>query len=502
MELPNLTNKTRAELIQLAEYTNALKDKVKYNHIEFVMPESGKYSREKYYKAMEFFKAGASYQCRMLAGANGVGKSFTGGLEFVYHITGRYPKWWVGKKLKAPKLAWIVSESGGTFKSSLQRLLVGNSLNEEDLGTGLIPKDCLVGKPTGWPSIAGAVMSIQVRHAAGHIVTIEVKSSNQNESDLQAANVDLILFDEEPDEFVFSECMARLRTTPERGERGIAMLLFTSLKGLTNVVLKFLEGPEFPKNGVSTVDSDKYIVRVEMDDVPHLTDEDKQLYIKNTPPHLIESRTKGLIALGSGKIYPYPESQVFVEPFQIPEYWPRAFALDFGHHITAVLWCAKDPVTSVLYIYAEYYAEGHQTAQVHALNIKSRGIWIPGICDPSGGGRQNDGRLMKELFEAEGLSLVDGENSILAGITRNCNMLENGTVKVFNTCVKFRDEYRTYRFDEKKPNEPARNQKDHAMDCFKYMTSVFDWVATSEMDNERSSSYRDEPRDNFDESGY
>jgi phage terminase large subunit-like protein len=501
--IPNLTNKTHKELLNLYEATEALKFKFKYSYIDFVMTDHGPYRRQLYNKAMQFYEAGASYRIRMLAGANGVGKSFTGALELVYHATGLYPTWWKGKKLKSPKLIWIVAESGNTFKASLQRLLVGNTLGEEDLGTGLIPKECFVNKPTGWPSIAGAVMSMQVRHKDGHIVSIEIKSNHQNESDLQAANVDMVLFDEEPDYFVYSECITRLRSTPERGEPGIAILLFTSLKGLTDVVTTFLDGPIFPPNGISPKDPNKFIVRVEMDDVPHLTEEDKQLYILNTPPQLIDSRTKGLIALGAGKIYPYPESQVFCEPFKIPEYWPRAFSLDFGHHVTAVVWGAKDPHTNTLYIYSEYYSEGHQTAQVHTLNIKSKGSWIRGICDPSGGGRQNDGRLLQDIFTSLGLDLVPGENSILAGIARNCNMFEEGSLKIFNNLEYTKNEYRTYRFDSKDPNKPARNQKDHAMDSLRYLTSMFDYVATSELDEERSTSDYYNKRSGYDETtGY
>jgi len=477
---PNLTNKSYKELLALAEYTEALKEKFRYNKLQFIYPEHGKYSRKAYYKAMEFYEAGKLHRFRMIGGANGSGKSFTVACELVYHITGDYPAWWKGRVQEAPKHWWIVSESGDTFKSTLQRLLLGDTLNDEDIGTGLIPKDRIV-KYTGWPSISGAVRSIEVRHKKGHIVTIEVKSSDQARENLQGANLDGVLFDEEPPMDIYTECVFRLRGNPSKPP-GISLLAFTPLKGLTEVVLNYLDNGQYPDRGVHPKDPDKYVVRIEMDEVPHLTEEDKRAYLANCSPNEIEARTKGYPALGSGKIYPYPESQVFVKPFPIPEYWPRAYALDFGHHVTCALWGAKDPHTNTIYIYAEYYAKSHQTAQVHALNIKQRGAWIAGICDPSGGGRQNDGRLLQDLFVAEGLDLTPGENSVLVGITRNCNMFENGSLKIFDNLENTKKEYRVYRFDTKDPNVPARNQDDHAMDALKYLTSMFDYVAKSDID--------------------
>lgn len=477
----DLTNKNKEELLQLAEVTAALRQKHRYRYIDFVMQDKGQYSRDKYKKALEFYKAGKNHHFRLYGGSNGSGKSFGGSLEVVYHLTGEYPEWWEGARQTNPKQWWIVAESGGTFKSSLQRLLLGDSLNEDDLGTGLIPKERL-GKLSGWPSISGAVSAFEVKHKNGHWVTVEVKSSDQKRENLQAANLDGVLFDEEPPIDVYTECVFRLRSTSKK-PMGISMLLFTPLKGATAVVLQYLDQGQYPNNGQggeSLIDPDKYSIRVEMSEVPHLTDEDRKMYMANCPPHELEARTKGLVALGSGKIYSYPEAQVFCDPFPIPAYWPRCFAIDFGNKTTCVLWGAKDPHTHILYVYAEYYPGAHCTAQIHALNIKTRGKWIPGISDPSGGGTQNDGKQLKDLYIAEGLNLTLGENAVQTGITRNCNMFENGSLKIFNNLEHTKKEYRLYRFDTKQPNIPALNQEDHAMDCLKYLTSRFEWAAKTQ----------------------
>lgn len=488
----DLTNKTPEELRKLLETTQALKSKHKYNRLFFQMLDTGQFSREMYPKALEFFRAGKTHRFRMLSGANGVGKSFDGALELVYHITGEYPTWWEGKVQDSPKLWWIVTESPDMFKSALQRLLLGASLNEEDLGTGLIPKDRIV-STTAWSGAGGVVRQIEIRHKKGHIVTIEIKSFDQDRSKLQGSNIDGVLFDEEPPLDVYTESIFRLRGSPTKPP-GISLLLFTPLKGLTDVVLSYLTDGKYPEKGQHPLDPDKYVVRIEMDEVPHLSDEDKRMYLANCPPHELEARTKGYPAMGSGKIYPYPESQIVVQPFQIPDYWPRAFALDFGHHVTAAIWGAKDPHSGCLYIYDEYYAERHETAQVHSLNLKSKGQWIKGICDPSGGGRQDDGRQLVDIFRSCGVDVTPGDNAFIPGITRNGNMFQNGSLKLFSTVQKTIEEYRLYRFDSKQPNQPARNQKDHAMDCLKYLTSKFDWVAVSKTEFEHPEDDDDQPR--------
>lgn len=475
----NLTGKTHNELLQLANKVGYLANKRKFRFLDFVFPETGKYSRFAYPKVMNHFEQGLTHRFRFIGGGNGSGKSFDGAVELVYHVTGLYPSWWKGKVQKNPKHWWIVSESPGTFKDSLQKLLLGNSLNDEDFGTGLIPKECIK-NISSWSGSSGAINTIEVIHTNGHIVTISVKSTDQKRENLQAATIDGVLFDEEPPLDIYNESVARLRGSPIK-EPGIGLLVCTSLKGLTDVMMKYCPDGLMIE-GQHKTDPQKYITRLYVEkDCPHLSKEDIDLYKQEYGGSELESRLTGAIALGSGRIYPYSEDQVFIKPFKIPEYWPRCFTLDFGHHVTCVLWGAKDPHTKILYIYSEYYCTGHQTAQVHALNIKARGDWIPGICDPSGGGRQDDGRQLVDLFRQCGLKLVPGDNSIV-GISRNCNLFENGSLKIFDTLENTKREFRLYRFDMKNPNEPARNQDDHAMDCIKYKTSIFDYVAKSEFD--------------------
>jgi len=496
----NLTNKTRAELLSLAETTEALKNRYKERYIDFIMPSEGPYSRDKYYKLMEYFKAGSEHRFRMLGGANGSGKSFGTALELTYHVTGEYPDWWEGCRQDQPKQWWIVTESAGTFKSSLQRLLIGETLNAEDYGTGLIPKERLIGY-VGWPSVAGTVGSFQVRHKKGHIVTVEVKSSEQERQKLQGANLDGVLFDEEPPIDVYTECVFRLRGGQKK-KPGLCMLAFTPLKGLSDVVLQYLEHGQYPQHGVHTKDPDKYVVRIDMEDVPHLSEEDKRMYIAQTTAADRSARLHGIPALGAGRIYPVDEDLIKSYNLKIQPHWPRAYGMDFGWVKTAAIWGAKDPETGIIYLYGEYY-RGEVAPYVHAHAIKQRGEWIPGVADPRGDkANEKDGSRLIDDYINQGLNLQVtssgkslADNSVNSGIARVLNLMESGLLKVSYNLENWFQEFRVYRYDAKDPNKVAKNQHDHLMDATKYLLSCFDEVAVS-------SSEIEEEKENFQRSSY
>lgn len=202
------------------------------------------------------------------------------------------------------------------------------------------------------------------------------------------------------------------------------------------------------------------------DDVPHLDGDTKSQLLAETPPWLRDARSKGIPSLGAGAIYPIQESNIKVDPFPIPDHWPRAFSLDVGWNWTACLWGAWDLETLTLYIYAEYLA-GEELPAVHADAIKSRGKWIHGVIDPAANGRaQKDGEQMKANYEKAGLTLQNADNSVEAGL-HNCWMdLSVGRIKVFSTLQSFFKEYRLYRRDEK---GKIVKKNDHLMDDMRYL---------------------------------
>lgn len=177
-------------------------------------------------------------------------------------------------------------------------------------------------------------------------------------------------------------------------------------------------------------------------------------------PHTREARTKGIPVLGAGVIYPVPESTWVIEPFQIPEFWPRAYGLDVGWNRTAAIWGAWDRQTDCVYVYSEHYL-GQSPPSVHADAIKARGWWIPGAIDPaSAGSSQVDGRQLRAVYNELGLNLHDADNSVEAGIHACYQRLSSGRLKVFSTARNLITEMRIYRRDE---NGKVVKESDHCL---------------------------------------
>lgn len=214
------------------------------------------------------------------------------------------------------------------------------------------------------------------------------------------------------------------------------------------------------------ISGSRYLVQAGWDDVPHLDERTKAELLASTPPHLRDARSKGIPSLGAGAIYPIVKEDVEVKPFQIPDYWPRAYALDVGWNRTAALWAAWDPSDDVMYVYAEYYRSQAEPA-IHASAIKTRGEWIKGVIDPAARGRsQIDGEQLLAMYKQNGLILTIADNSVEAGLYDCWQGLSTGKIKVFSILSNFWSEYLMYRRDE---NGKIVKKFDHLMDTFRYL---------------------------------
>lgn len=203
------------------------------------------------------------------------------------------------------------------------------------------------------------------------------------------------------------------------------------------------------------------------DDVPHLSEEQKAQLWESIPLHERDARAKGIPVLGAGRIYPVAESDILIKPFQIPSYWPRAYALDVGWNRTAAVWGAHDRETDIVYLTHEYYA-AQQPPSVHAAAIHAAGgRWQVGAIDPAAAGaNQKDGsRLIDEYRELD-LGLVEADNTVEAGIFAVYQRLSRGGLKVFEGLGNWLKEYRIYRRDEK---GKVVKENDHLMDATRYL---------------------------------
>lgn len=213
--------------------------------------------------------------------------------------------------------------------------------------------------------------------------------------------------------------------------------------------------------------SGKFTMNAGWDHVPHLSEEQKAEELGRIQPFQREARTKGIPTLGAGAIYPVPEDVYLCDPFDIPDYFPQAFALDVGWNRTAAVWGAHDTNTDILYLYSEHY-RGEAEPPIHAAAIKARGAWIPGVIDPAARGRgQKDGQRLMTIYQELGLDLTASDNSLEAGIFEVWTRLSTGRLKVFRTLLNWIAECRFYQRDEK--GHVKDGQNDHLMDTTRYL---------------------------------
>ncbi len=426
-------------------------------------------------KHSSFFAAGAKYNERMFCAGNRCGKSVAGAFEVSCHATGIYPDWWVGRIFTKPTHGWAIGSTARATRDTAQKELIGPV---GSWGTGMIPREKF-GKFWALSGVPQGIDIIQVKHISGGWSTIGFKNYEQPISAFYGTALDWVWLDEECPIEVYNECLIRTMTT-----NGLMLNTFTPLKGLTPHVVRFAEKADYLAGaekliGLPTVtlengedarlqDNKNYkaIIQAGWDDAPWLSEESKNQMEADTEPHLREARRSGKPSLGSGNVFPIAIESLMVEPFKIPPYFKRLYALDVGWNRTACLWAAIDPQSDVVYITDEHYA-GEQQPPIHAAAIRSRGNWIPGVIDPASRGRsQRDGNQLMQDYKDLGLKLQPAVNNVDAGISNLWQRMTTGNLKIFNSLPNLAKEFVLYR---RNLNGKIVKENDHLMDCLRYI---------------------------------
>jgi phage terminase large subunit-like protein len=194
-----------------------------------------------YTKQRLFHSRGRTDSERLFMAGNQLGKTIAGGAEWGMHATGRYPDWWVGQTFDKAPVLWASGVTGESTRDNPQRVLVGNPPREDDWGTGMIPKECLLDhdRAMGVPNLLDNVV---VKWGGGGDVQsgetiIYFKSYEKGREKWQGPTIDGVWFDEEPPLDIYTEGLTRTNN----GQRGqFAMITFTPLMGMSEVVSLFL----------------------------------------------------------------------------------------------------------------------------------------------------------------------------------------------------------------------------------------------------------------------
>lgn len=454
-----------AELPRLIAATQAKLAYQRTHLIETYFPDRGRFARDLYPKHLQFFWRGKTHRVRLFLAGNRVGKSVTMLVEVTYHMTGRYPDWWEGRRFDRPVRVWLAGDTAKTVRDILQRKWLGPYT---DMGTGILPKEHLV----DWKAKQGlpeAVELVYVRHVSGGLSECTLKSYDQRREAFQGTEMDIIGLDEEPGADIKTECLLRVMPTGDF-DGGMLMLTFTPLMGLTETVMEFCPDGQIPEGEQAPPNC---VVNCGWDDVPHLSEEAKAEFLRGVPAYQHDARTRGLPMLGAGVIYPVPEDTYLIDPFELPKHWRRVYGMDVGWNRTACVWGAYDPDSETWYLYHEYYG-AQEKPVVHAQAIKAPGEWIQGVIDPAARGRsQHDGQRLYDLYTTgtaeepgQQLRLHLADNAREAGIYRVWELLSAGRIKVFMSLSHFKREIRLYQRDKK---GTIIKKDDHLMDAWRYL---------------------------------
>lgn len=426
----------------------------KTHKIDYMFPEEGPLRRELYRKHLKFFRTGPKFIERLFMAGNRVGKTITGAYEISLHATGNYPDWWQGKKFSEPVSILVAGDTYQTTRDILQKEIMGGSYDSGEWGTGMLSLSVLDKRPLKKRGVSDTYDIVFVKHKSGKYSKIYFRSYDQGRKIFQGISVNIFWADEEVPQNIYEEGLIRTMTN-----RGICILTFTPLMGITPLVQNFME--DSLKEG-----SNKIVITAGWDDAPHLTKQMKETMEKSLSPHQRDARIRGIPSIGSGAIYPVNEQEIICKPFPISPHWPKIYGFDVGWKKTAAIWGAWDRDSDTVYLYSEHY-KGMAEPAVHASAIKKRGEWITGIIDTSAHGRsQNDGVSLFNLYEDEGLNIVNANKAIESGLLEVYQRLSSGRLKVFSTLDCWIQEYRIYRRNEK---GLIVKDKDHLMDATRYL---------------------------------
>lgn len=205
----------------------------------------------------------------------------------------------------------------------------------------------------------------------------------------------------------------------------------------------------------------RHLVTATWDDVPHLTQSQKDDQWAALPAHERAARSKGIPGLGEGAIFPIADESILEDPFEIPKYWKQIGGMDFGYdHPFAAVNLAHDLDTDTIHVTKEY-RERQATPVIHAASLKPWGKWLPwswphdGLQHDKGSGEQ----LAKQYADQdlnmleERATFEDGTNGVEAGLSDMLVRMQTNRWKVFKTCPLWMEEKRLY---HRKKNDNGR----------------------------------------------
>ena len=395
------------------------------------------YDFKPYAKQREFLDLGRNMRERLLIAGNQNGKTQIGAYEAACHLTGVYPEGWKGRRFDKPTKGWIAGETSLVVRDVQQKKLCGEPGVDELFGTGMIPKELFVDKPSLARGVTDAYDTIQVRHVSGGVSIGRFKSYEQGRQKFQGESIDWGWCDEEPPDDVYAEFLTRTVATG-----GMAFMTFTPLKGRSSVVMRFLDEPS----------PDRAVVTMTIEDALHIPAGERAKIIAGYLPHEREARARGVPMLGSGRIFMASEESVVEEPIEhVPPFWWKLWAVDFGiNHPFAAVLILWDKDADVIHVHHTFRVADALPIQ-HADAMKRVAASVPVAWPNDGNIRRDDGKPMADHYKRHGLLMLpehatwpDGSLSTEAAVLEMDEREKSGRLKYSRQLSDILEERRFY----------------------------------------------------------
>lgn len=489
----------------------------KFQDLAIAVAEDMRYNQLKYFRPFEhqikFFATGASPRRGILA-ANRIGKTVSTCFETAYHLTGHYPDWWQGRRFTKPITVFVAGEGWEQVARVLQDELLGTKdvKIKEHLGTGAIPRDCII---TDTMRCDGAnAIGVEIKHVSGNNSYLLFGNYTQEVRNLQGFKLDLCVFDEQPPDDIFSELVTRTATT-----QGQVLCSFTPLKGLNGLVSKFW----FEEEGYEHI-------RVSWDDVPEydpwgepfLLIETRRQLERDYLPHERDARKNGVPVMGKGAVFQlrnWPTYKTGEYNFKDMPGVHRVIALDLGliNDKTVISLMYWMPMEQEAWLHHQIVVKGQEEANPmnyinHLMRPEVFGTPIVLPSDASTRGRYTmSSQSIRELFEEYELNVcqhpimnppdADGRvtNHKAYGVNVMRQMLELGTLHVNENCQEFLREAQNYYVDEKgrfsDPDDCIDSARYALLGCLNNIAEPYDYLTPRQRFEAIKQQYRN-PRDN------
>lgn len=418
------------------------------------------HSYEPFPNQLEFHRCKKYIRC--IFGGNQSGKSRCTAQEAAWWFTHSHPHLNTPKR---PVVIWVISTEYRTIKAGVYRHLMET-----------IPKEYIA--ELG-PRIQMQDIHSYMKSTHGDLIEfISSKGAEDARKKFQAAEVDLIVIDEEIENWIWDEIQARMITTG--GRICISATLVESYDWIV----------ELEKRGKAG-DPDIFTARLVTTKNPYVNQEQIKRLLSSWDADTQHYRIYGFSRRGTGLVYKGWGEKVLVDPFEIPEHWIKSNILDPGFRVCASLWVAVNEYNQHI-CYRELFAQEATIYDVaEEIQHLEDELIDYRIIDDRFGSRlvTGDVGVLNILGEYYQLYYTPAMKSKHYGIEAVRGLLKEGDEEgvnkyglpnnrklfAFNTCQHLHREMSIYKIrppapkkDKNAPVDEPVKKDDHLPDCLRY----------------------------------